>query len=56
MMHAEVRSKVNGVFGALHNKILDRDLIAAALEAKSKNREVTPNKFIANRYRLTLEK
>ena len=55
-MHIEVRSKINSVFGALHNKILDRDVIPAALEAKSENRVVTPNEFIADRYRLTLEK
>ena len=55
-MHVEVRSKVNSVFGALHNKILDRDVIPAALEAKSEKRVVTPNKFIANRYRLALKK
>ena len=55
-MDIGVISKVNSVFGALHNKILDRDVIPAALEAKSENRVVTPNKFIANRFRLTLEK
>ena len=55
-MHVEVRSKVNNVFGALHNKILDRDFIPAAPEAKSEYRVVTPNKFIANRYRLALER
>ena len=56
MMQVEIRSEVNSVFTALHNKVLDKDVIPTTLKAKSENRVGTPAKFVASRNGLALEK